>query len=403
MDSAAVSPPRGPAREIFGVALRLGLSSFGGPIAHLAYFERTYVRQLGWLNADEYGRLVSLCQLLPGPTSSQVGFLIGLQRGGLAGALAAWLGFTLPSAALMFGFAVLAASVTGQWIAPVLHGLMLTAVVVVAQAVLNMWRQLCPDTTRRLIAVGVATLVLLLPGPLAQFSALLAGALAGAAACKNVPSALPTVPAAQYPFRSAKVALTCFAALLIGLPLAGAIAPNKVVTLSGIFYRSGALVFGGGHVVLPLLQNSLVGNGWITNEAFLSGYGFAQVVPGPLFTIAAFLGAAAAPMPQRTLWAACSLVAIFLPGLLLALAAQPLWDRAARASRLRGAVAGVNSAVVGILGAALWSPVITTAIGGLPDVVLACGGFILLQWKRIPVLAVAAACIAVSLFLEALV
>jgi chromate transporter len=339
----------GSIREVFLTALRLGLTSFGGPIAHLGYFERTYVCRLGWLSGEQYGSLVSLCQLLPGPTSSQVGFLIGLHRAGWPGAIAAWAGFTLPSALLMYAFAMLAPVNPGRWMQVVLHGLMLIAVVVVAKAVWNMARSLTPDLSRRLIAVCAFVLLLFRHDGPAQLGVMAAGALAGAIVCRSSTSAIymPVSPEQ----RSGWIALLLFVVLLVGLPLAGG---HGAIALAHEFYQAGALVFGGGHVVLPLLQQSLVPGQWIAPDRFLAGYGFAQVMPGPLFTFAAYLGAACAPMNRSVLWSGVALLSLFLPGLLLAVAGLSLLGRIAR-NRITGAIIqGVNAAVVGLLVAALF-------------------------------------------------
>jgi chromate transporter len=353
------------------------------------------VQRRRWLSAPDFAAVVALCQLLPGPTSSQVGFLIGLRRAGWTGALAAWLGFTLPSALLMYACAVLTARAPGGWLGPVLHGLKLTTVVIVAQAVWSMARSLCPDRSTRAIAVLAAVLLLVLRGASMQLVALGAGALAGLLWCRGT-AALPAQPQQAVATRSAWIALGLFALLLLGLPLLAARRPHSVVALLDIFYRAGALVFGGGHVVLPLLRDALVPGGWIGDDRFLAGYGFAQAVPGPLFTLAAYLGAAGAPGVAPALGAALAVIAIFLPGLLLALAGAALWEGLARHANVRAGLAGVNAAVVGILGAALYDPVWTTGITDGADVTVAVGGFVLLQRWKLPPLAIVALCVALS-------
>jgi chromate transporter len=381
--------------EVLGVALRLGLSSFGGPIAHLGYFERAYVQRRRWLSAQDFAGLVALCQLLPGPTSSQVGFLIGLRRAGWPGALAAWLGFTLPSALLLYACAVLTTRAPAAWLGPVLHGLKLTTVAIVAQAVWSMARNLCPDRPTAAIALLTAALLLVLGGPSMQLAALGAGALAGVLWCRgNV--ALPTHAPRLVGLRSAWVALALFALLLLGLPALATQHPHGPVALVGIFCRAGALVFGGGHVVLPLLRDALVPTGWISDDRFLAGYGFAQAVPGPLFALAAYLGAVSTPGPAAAVAATLALIGIFLPGLLIAVAGAALWEGLARHANVRAGLVGVNATVVGILGAALYDPVWTTAVIDGADVAIAIGGFALLQrWKLAP-LAVVAVCVASS-------
>lgn len=390
---------KGSPAEVLRASLQLGLTSFGGPIAHLGYFNREYVQKRHWLSTEEYAALVSLCQLLPGPTSSQVGFLIGLRRAGPLGALAAWLGFTLPSAVLMYAFAIFAPEAPGPFMQAVLHGLMLTAVVVVSQAVWSMARTLCPDWQRAAIALVAAAALAFHSNGMLQLLALAGGAIAGSIVCRNLKHAaieLP-VPSEQ---RVAWIALAVFGGLLIVLPIFGAFAPHGPIALANSFYRAGALVFGGGHVVLPLLQNALVPGHWISNEGFLAGYGFAQAMPGPLFTFAAYLGAASAPTHASLPWAVLALIAIFLPGLLLSVVGLSLWSRLARVPGVLAMLAGVNAAVVGVLGAALYNPIVVTAIHSAFDVGVVVMGFALLQWRRVPPIIVAALCVAASLGLS---
>lgn len=376
--------------EVLGVALRLGLTSFGGPVAHIGYFERVYVRRLGWIAADDFAALAALCQMLPGPASSQLGWLIGLRRAGWRGALAAWVGFTLPSALLMTASALLAARFDGARAAAVLHGLQLVAVAVVAQAVWSMARTMAPDWRRGTIALGGGAIALAVARPGAQLAILAAGALAGAWLCRThapapVPPKIPVGPRAGALALGGFVALLGFALLPAGHDLAG---------LAAQFARAGALVFGGGHVVLPLLRNALVPAGWIGDARFLQGYGLAQAMPGPMFAFAAWLGAAAAPPGQAPVWAGVALVAIFLPGLLLALAGAAVWNALLGHPHARGALAGINAAVVGVLGAALIDPVMTGAIGSARDAAIALGlGALLLRW-RVPPLAIVVLAIA---------
>ncbi|HEY3889252.1 MAG TPA: chromate efflux transporter [Caulobacteraceae bacterium] len=391
--------------EVFAVALGLGLTSFGGPIAHLGYFERTYVRRRGWLSADDYAGLVALCQMIPGPASSQVSFLIGLRRAGWPGALAAWLGFTLPSALLMFAFAWLAPRFAGPLPQAALHGLKLVAVAVVAQAVWSMAVKLCPDLQRAALAVIAAVLLLLFGGPLMQLIALAIGAVGGAVLCRG-PRSQPVPPGLPIGRRAGLVFMAVFVALLIGLPLAAQAAPRSMLGMIAIFYKTGALVFGGGHVVLPLLRDALVPQGWIGDNAFLSGYGAAQAVPGPLFTVAAYLGATIAPrgagIGMAALWSAAALVFIFLPGLLLALAGLPLWSWIGHHPTARGALAGVNAAVVGVLGAALYTPIWTSAILGARDLAVAVVAFMLLERWRAPPILIVVFCVAAALVMALL-
>lgn len=394
------SATRGSAGEVFATALGLGLTSFGGPIAHLGYFERTYVRQRQWLSADEYAGLVALCQMAPGPASSQVGFLIGLKRAGWLGGLAAWLGFTLPSAIVMFAFALLAPHLEGAAMDAVLHGLKLVAVAVVAQAVWSMAQKLCPDRPRAGLAIAGAALLLVIGGAWMQIFVLAGGAVGGMVLCRKV-GAMAALPAMPVGFRAGGVALALFLGLLILCPVVIRTAPHTLAALSAIFYQSGALVFGGGHVVLPLLRDALVPGGWLSDDAFLAGYGMAQAVPGPLFTFSAYLGAVVAPAGAALLWSATALVFMFLSGLLVALAGLPLWSWFGHHTTARAALAGINAAVVGVLGAALYDPIWTSAVGNGRDVAIAATGLLLLErWHWPPlavvVFSVAAAVIAAS-------
>ncbi|HEY2051505.1 MAG TPA: chromate efflux transporter [Caulobacteraceae bacterium] len=403
---ASVTPPADEPRrdgwraaaQVFVVALGLGVTSFGGPVAHLAYFERTYVRRLSWLSAEDYAGIVGLCQTLPGPASSQVGFLVGLRRAGPAGALAAWLGFTLPSAALMFAFALAAPRLTGPWSRAALHGLQLTAAAVVAQAVWSMARRLCPDLPRAALGVTGGIVALAIAGPFAQLAALAAGAVGGILLLRRLTHTAETVKSAASP-RAGLAAVSFVAILLLASFWPGADRSRTPVALAALVYRAGALVFGGGHVVLPLLQGALVPSGWLDQSRFLAGYGAAQAVPGPLFTFAAYIGAAAAPAGSsivlRAAWSALALVAIFLPGLLLALGALPLWSWLSRHAAARAALMGINAAVVGVLAAALWRPVLTTAITAPIDIAIAAVAFLLLF--RLPPLAIVALCVVCAL------
>jgi chromate transporter len=387
-------PPRiFKALEVLAAALGLGLTSFGGPIAHLGYFERTFVRRRRWLSSGDYAGLVALCQMIPGPASSQVILLIGLRRAGWAGALAAWFGFTLPSALLMFAFARLAPYLTGGIAQAALHGLKLVAVAIVAQAVWIMAGKLCPDVRRTAIAVLAATILLLLGDPLIQLLVLVGGGIGGVALCRDAQNQA-TAPTMAVGRGAGVAALTAFLLLLIALPLAARAAPRSMLAMAAIFYRAGALVFGGGHVVLPLLRGALVPSGWVTDSAFLAGYGAAQAVPGPLFTFSAYLGATIAPRDAAVglaaLWSAVALVFIFLPGMLVALAGLPLWSWIGHHPAARGGLAGVNAAVVGVLGAALYNPIWTSGILTSRDLAIALIAFVLLQrWRAPPILIVA--------------
>jgi chromate transporter len=389
MNPAAGGEPRkGSPLEVFRVFLKLGLSSFGGPIAHLGYFRDEFVVSRRWLSEPTFVDLVALCQFLPGPASSQTGFAIGLVRAGYGGALAAWAGFTLPSAILMVLFAFGAGALSGPVGAGLLHGLKLVAVAIVAQAVWGMARSLCPDRERASIATVSALIILWSTFSLAQIGAIVLGGLLGLWLCRQAPPPTEGHIAIPVSRRTGFAALTAHAVLLVGLPLAQRLSGSPALALFDAFYRSGALVFGGGHVVLPLLREAFVTPGWIGDDAFLAGYGAAQAVPGPLFTFAAYLGALVGPAPHGVAGAALGLVAIFLPGILILLGALPFWDGLRRRVAAQAAMRGVNAAVVGILGAALYSPLWTSAVKGPADFALALVGFILLTVWRLPPLAV---------------
>ncbi len=373
-------PGRGNAGEVFRAFLILGLTSFGGPIAHLGYFHDAFVVRRRWISAAAYAELVALCQFLPGPASSQVGFALGLMRAGPLGALAAWTAFTLPSALLLVLFAFGASALDGPVAQGMLHGLKLVAVAIVAQAVFGMAKSLTPDRERAGIAVLAVFVVVLASGVWGQVGAIFMGALAGLWLCRRgeaepVGEALPPLPP-----RAGMVALALFAILLAGLPLLAGTGP-ALALLDG-FYRAGALVFGGGHVVLPLLQAETVARGVVTPDAFLAGYGAAQAVPGPLFTFAAYLGAVSTQPPNGMAGAAIALVAIFLPGLLLVVGAIPFWNQLRRWPLAQAGMRGANAAVVGLLGAALYDPVFISAVASPLDFALALAGFVaLVSWK----------------------
>jgi chromate transporter len=379
--------PESPARILL-VFLRLGLTSFGGPIAHLGYLREEVVARRQWLSEAAYAELVALCQFLPGPASSQAGFAIGVARGGLAGGLAAWLGFTLPSAVALVLFALGARADSGP-AAGVLHGLKIVAVAVVAQAVWNMARSLCPDRARASIAVVAALVVTATGAAAGQIAAILAGAIAGLWICRDAALAPAGHLVVAISRRVALGALALFLACLVLLPVLARITASRTVAVAEAFYRAGALVFGGGHVVLPLLQASVVPPGWVSDDAFLAGYGAAQAVPGPLFTFAAYLGAIMTEPPTGWAGASLCLVAVFLPGLLLVLAALPFWEALRGHDDAQAVLRGVNAAVVGVLLAALFDPVWTGAIHGPTDFALALVAFALLMiWGAPPWLAV---------------
>jgi chromate transporter len=382
--------------EVFAVAFRLGLSAFGGPVAHLGYFERIYVERRRWLSAEDYAGLVALCQMLPGPTSSQVGFLVGLRRAGWLGAAAAWVGFTLPSAVLMLLFAYLSPRLDGPLAKIALHGLNLVAVAVVAQAVWSMARKLCPDLKRAVIGSAAAAALLIGAGPLLQVFVLVSGGALGVWLCRREAVAAP--PALAMSPKTAWVAGGVFLAVLA---VSLAVAPStdhSAIAMAAAFYRAGAMVFGGGHVVLPLLRGALVPTGWLSDQAFLSGYGAAQAVPGPLFTFGAYLGAVLAPhgsgMGGMALWSSVALTALFLPGLLAAAAGSSLWTWLGAHPSAQGALAGVNAAVVGVLGAALYNPIWTNAIFNGRDLAIVLVGWMLLERLRLQPILLVAFCLA---------
>jgi len=379
--------PAGSPVEVLLAFLKLGLTCFGGPIAHIGYFRDDFVVRRRWLDETTYADLVALCQFLPGPASSQVGFSIGLMRAGYVGGLAAWTGFTLPSAVLLVLFAYGVGSLGGAVGGGLLHGLKLVAVAIVAQAVVGMARTLCPDRPRASIASVAALIVLLASSSIAHIVAIACGAGAGLILCRG-----PGAPVSgELPIRVSRsagvAALAGFALLLVGLPLLRGVTDSQWLGLFDAFYRSGALVFGGGHVVLPLLREAFVVPGWVSDEAFLAGYGAAQAVPGPLFTFAAYLGAVAEPT-RSLAGAALGLLGIFLPGMLVLLGTLPWWSGLRRRAGAQAAMRGVNAAVVGILGAALYNPVWTTSVRGPADFAIALIGFVLLQVWRAPPLVV---------------
>ena len=389
--SPASTPGHG-AWQVFWIFLRLGLTSFGGPVAHLGYFRDEFVQRRQWLTERSYADLVALCQFLPGPASSQVGMALGLLRAGMPGALAAWLGFTLPSALVLALFGLGLAAGTTALSAGALHGLKVVAVAVVAQAVWGMARNLCVGRARVTLMALAACAVLLWPGVGAQVGVMLAAGLAGwwlfgrgrAAAPDAAPPPADDTLRVPVHRRTGAALLLAFAALLVLLPLAARLWPGTLLALFDAFYRVGALVFGGGHVMLPLLQVVVVPPGWVSADAFLAGYGATQAVPGPLFTFAAFLGAVMAPWPGGWLGALVCLVAIFVPSFLLVAGALPFWERLRRDAHAQAALAGVNAAVVGLLLAALYQPVFTSAILGAADFGLALLAFVALVFWRVP-------------------
>ena len=379
---------RDSAWTVFLVFLRLGLTSFGGPIAHLGFFRTEFVERRRWVDETHYADVVALSQFLPGPASSKVGIILGVMRAGIPGAIAAWIGFTMPSALalILFGYGVAAfGDLAGAaW----LHGLKIVAVAVVAQAVWGMAKNLCPDRERVAIAAVAAVLTLAVPSTIGQVGAIVLGALIG---WWHLPrEVIPLIP---LPIRISRLwsigSIALFFGLLIGLPFAAVSTGNHLIALFDAFYRSGSLVFGGGHVVLPLLQASTVPPGWVGNDMFLAGYGAAQAVPGPLFTFAAYLGTVMGPSPNGWLGGLICLVAIFLPSFFLAIGPLPFWNWFRQHPAMRSVLKGVNAAVVGLLLAALYTPVWTSAIHAATDFAIGLVAFLLLMfWKAPPWLAV---------------
>ncbi len=387
--------------EVFGTFLRLGLTSFGGPVAHLGYFREALVVRRGWVDEETYGDLLALCQFLPGPASSQMGFCLGMLRcqgaegrrargGALLGGLAAWAGFTLPSALLLAGCALGLASVSGHLVLGALHGLKLVAVAVVAQALWGMARSLAPDARRAGIALAAVMALAFIGGPLVQLGAILVGGVAGLALCRQgAPASAGRLPPGLSR-RGGVLLMGLFALLLAAALMMPGNAP-PALRLAAAFYRAGALVFGGGHVVLPLLQASVVAPGWVSGPSFLAGYGLAQAVPGPLFTFAAWLGAISTMGPGGWAGAGLALVAIFLPGLMLAAGMLPFWDGLRRRSGAQAAMRGANAAVVGVLAYAFYEPIWRASVLTGSDFALALAGFVaLMAWRAPPWLVVVA-------------
>ena len=389
--ATAVPAHRSPPLEVFRIFLRLGLTSFGGPVAHLGYFRAEFVARRKWLEEAAFADIVALCQFLPGPASSQTGISIGIMRAGLPGGLAAWLGFTMPSALAMcaFGYGVGWAGDLSH--AAWLHGLKIVAVAVVANALWGMARNLCPDAMRATIAVAAAVTVIATPTAAGQVGAIIGGGLIGWWLLKGADVGSGAALAVGVPRSWSIPAAILFLALLLGLPVLHASVSSHALAEFDSFYRSGALVFGGGHVVLPLLQAEVVPPGWVDNNAFLAGYGAAQAVPGPLFTFSAYLGTVMGPVPNGWLGGLICLVAIFLPSFLLLIAALPYWETLRRMPAVQSALRGVNAAVVGILLAALYHPVWTSAIGAPRDFAIGIVAFLALAvWSMPPWLVVIA-------------
>ncbi|WP_460803270.1 chromate efflux transporter [Microbulbifer agarilyticus] len=375
--------------EIFFVFLKLGLTSFGGPIAHLGYFRREFVENRTWIGEQQFAQLLSISQFLPGPASSQLGFCIGLIRGGWLGALCAFLAFTLPSVALLIVFAAVSSFFSGPIGEAVIHGLKLVACAVVADALLGMSKNLCPDAKRRSIAVVAAVLLLVFSSSTMQLVVILVGGILGALMLRGAIASGSAEPL-QAPLsrRLGFLLLLLFFLLGIGLPLFASAAPS-LLSVAEAFYRAGALVFGGGHVVLPLLEDSVVTQGWVSPDQFLAGYGASQAIPGPMFAFSAYLGALIPTGAGALLTAAVALVFMFLPGFLLVAGVLPFWSSVSHSPVAARVIAGVNAAVVGLLAAALYNPIFTSGIEGTQDLAIALVGFGLLAvWRLSPLFVV---------------
>ncbi|AEF21109.1 chromate efflux transporter [Pseudomonas fulva] len=366
--------------SILLIFLRLGLTSFGGPVAHLGYFRQEFVIRRGWLSEAAYAELIAIAQFMPGAASSKVGMAIGLSQAGYRGALAAWLGFTLPSALLLMAFALGLAGQGDALASGALHGLKIVAVAIVAQAVWGMARALCPDTQRRVLMLVAATVALLVPGAFGQLAIILGAGLAGVVLLDTKAQTLADPLPIAISRRAGALWLALFGVLLVGLPLLAHVADSPLLSLFEVFYRTGALVFGGGHVMLPLLQAEVVPNGWLGNDLFLAGYGATQAMPGPLFTFAAFLGTAIAGVVGGLL----CLLAIFAPSFLLLVGVLPFWAGLRTRPRLQAALAGVNAGVVGLLLATLYQPVGTSAVGSVLDLALVLLALVALMVGKLP-------------------
>jgi chromate transporter len=375
--------------QVFTTFLKLGCTCFGGPIAHLGYFRRELVEKRQWVTESQYTQLLAICQFLPGPASSQLGFSLGLLRAGWMGAIAAFVAFTLPSVILLIAFASALPSMDSAYGQAAIGGLKIVALVAVADAVLGMSKKLCPDITRASIAALATCVLLLTETAAAQLVVVAAGALAGALLCRTAASEDSDPLQIHYSVKSGYVLLAIFFTLLLFLPLFGSSQPG-LISLVDAFYRAGALVFGGGHVVLPLLQDSVVQPGWIDRETFLAGYGASQAIPGPMFSFSAYLGNLIPTGQHPFLGAFLAVLFIFLPGFLLIAGVLPLWKVLSSNTMTANAIAGINAAVVGLLAAALYDPIFTSAVLNATDLAIGIIGFLILSiWKKSPLFVVA--------------
>ena len=396
----ATAPPAGTAAEVFRVFLTLGLTAFGGPIAHVGYFRQEVVQRRRWLDEVQFAQLLAVCQCVPGPASSQMGLAIGLFRAGWRGAVAAFVAFTLPSALLMFGVAVLAPRLDHGIGVAVVHGLKLVAVAVVAHGLVGMARQLAPDVPRALIAAAACALMVLIGGAWAPLAAVAAGGALGLWLCRRASAPAAAVFPVRYGSRRAAAFLLVFLGGLGASLVAPSLDAPAMARVAGAFYQAGALVFGGGHVVLPLLQQAVVDTGWVGPDRFLAGYGAAQTMPGPMFSLAAFLGADVPSGLPAAAGAAVALLALFLPGFLLLLAVLPVWSGLARRRWAASVMAGIGAAVVGLLAAALYDPVWTQGVRSPVDLAIAVVGFALLAIPRASALWVVAWAVAASIAVQ---
>lgn len=381
--------------KIFFIFLKLGLISFGGPIAHLGYFREEFVRKLKWLSDHAYADLVALCQFLPGPASSQVGMALGLAKGGVRGAVAAWLGFTLPSAVIMILFGIVFSDMNNSNM-PWLHGLKIVAVAVVAQALWGMGRSLCPDKGRASLAIVSCIGTSLIPSAMGQLAMIIIGGAWGFIFFSPIKELPHSELQVQLKKHTSFFVLSAFFILLAVSPLLAYYTHNYLLHLFSVFYRVGSLVFGGGHVVLPLLQAEVIPNGWVSNSTFLAGYGAAQAIPGPLFTFSAFLGAVSTHTPNGWIGGGVALIGIFLPSFLLIIGILPLWENIRKQPSMQRAIAGVNASVVGFLLAAFYNPIWSTTILSLHDYLLALLAFLLLEFWQIPVWIIVIMCAVVA-------
>ncbi|MFN4176234.1 chromate efflux transporter [Phenylobacterium sp.] len=372
--------------DVFLAFLKQGLTAFGGPVAHLGYFRKEFVERRGWVSEATFADLLALCHFLPGPASSQLGMAIGLRQAGLAGALAAFAGFTLPAATAMIAFAYFATGLEARFGGGWIHGLKVAAAAVVLQALASMARTLAAGPIRAGMAIGAGLgLALASGGPVAQVGVILAGGAFGFALLRDTPAEqAPDAASEAIDIDSAIIALCLFAGLLLALPFFAALLQNPGLGLASVFYRTGALVFGGGHVVLPLLESEVVDRGWLDQDTFLAGYGAVQALPGPLFSFAGFVGAAQGYGPRGVAGGLIAVFSIFLPSLLLIIGVLPFWDRLKTEAWARGALAGVGAVVVGLLGAALWDPVLSSTVERPSDWALIAAAFVFLQVAKLP-------------------